>query len=132
MCGVGMNRDGLFGSGTDLVLGWGSGSIAVMMLHGALGGDVLAAWIPGGLLILLFSLPHLLGGAGTWPWLVSLSIVPAACGLPLLWFPDTPKYLYARKRRLSALDAIHFYHGAGENPRRVVRESEEELRLLTR
>ena len=53
-----MNRSWLFGSGTDLVLGCGIGSMAVMMLHGALGGDVLAAWMPGALLILLFSLPH--------------------------------------------------------------------------
>ncbi len=51
-------RGWLFGSGTDLVLGCGLGSMAIMVVQAGLGEDGLARWVPGALLVLLFSLPH--------------------------------------------------------------------------
>jgi len=51
-------RGWLFGSGTDLILGCGLGSMAIMVVQVVLGQDVLAGWVPGALLVLLFSLPH--------------------------------------------------------------------------
>jgi hypothetical protein len=53
-----MTRGWLFSSRTDLLLGCGIGSMAIMVVQGAVGGRVLAGWVPAGLLILLFSLPH--------------------------------------------------------------------------
>ena len=51
-------RAWLFGSVPDLILGCGLGSMAVMVAQVSLGEGDLARWVPGGLLILLFSLPH--------------------------------------------------------------------------
>jgi len=51
-------RAWLFGSGPDLILGCGLGSIAIMVVQMAVGEADLVRWVPGGLLILLFSLPH--------------------------------------------------------------------------
>jgi hypothetical protein len=48
----------LFGAGTDLLLGCGLGSMLVMLVQAGLGGEGLSAWVPGALLVLLFSLPH--------------------------------------------------------------------------
>ncbi|MED5260961.1 MAG: hypothetical protein VX574_00995 [Myxococcota bacterium] len=51
-------RDGwLFGPGIDLVLGCGLGSIAVSVAMGFQSTEI-ALWVPGALLVLLFSLPH--------------------------------------------------------------------------
>lgn len=51
-------RDGwLFGPGIDLVLGCGLGSIAVSVAMGFQASQI-ALWVPGALLVLLFSLPH--------------------------------------------------------------------------
>ena len=51
-------RDGwLFGPGIDLVLGCGLGSIAVSVAMG-FQASAIALWVPGALLVLLFSLPH--------------------------------------------------------------------------
>ena len=47
----------LFGAGSDLVLGCGLGSMAVMLAQVAVGPS-LPRLIPGALLILLFALPH--------------------------------------------------------------------------
>lgn len=59
MTQAGSDRRGwLFGSGVDLVLGCGLGSMAVMVGMAAVGQDALAGWVPGALLILLFALPH--------------------------------------------------------------------------
>jgi hypothetical protein len=58
MSGSAANRGWLFGSGTDLALGCGLGSMAVMVLQGAVGDQALARFVPGALLVLLFSLPH--------------------------------------------------------------------------
>ena len=52
------SRTWLFGPGTDLVLGCGIGSIAMLALQAGVGQRALAAWVPGALLILVFSLPH--------------------------------------------------------------------------
>ncbi len=59
MSDAGRHRRGwLYGSGVDLLLGCGIGSMAVMLLQAGLGRNVLATWVPGALLILLFALPH--------------------------------------------------------------------------
>ena len=47
----------LFGPSSDLILGCGLGSMAVMAVQ-SVAGDGLARFVPGGLLVLLFSLPH--------------------------------------------------------------------------
>ena len=51
-------RDGwLFGPGIDLILGCGLGSIAISVAMGFQATEI-ALWVPGALLVLLFSLPH--------------------------------------------------------------------------
>ncbi len=50
-------RQWLFGPGSDLLLGCGLGSIAIMVIQ-AWTGPALARWVPGALIILLFALPH--------------------------------------------------------------------------
>jgi tetratricopeptide (TPR) repeat protein len=47
----------LFGPARDLLLGCGLGWMAILVLHGLVGGE-LQRWIPGALLVLAFSLPH--------------------------------------------------------------------------
>ena len=47
----------LFGPGTDLFIGCGAAYALVALLHVGLGAS-LERWLPGGLLILLFSMPH--------------------------------------------------------------------------
>jgi Flp pilus assembly protein TadD len=59
MSNRGLGRQGwLFGSGTDLLLGCGLGSMAIMLVQVGLGEQQLSRWVPGALLVLLFSLPH--------------------------------------------------------------------------
>ena len=51
-------RGWLYGPGTDLVLGCGLGSMAVMALQAGVGQNALAGWVPGALIILVFAVPH--------------------------------------------------------------------------
>jgi hypothetical protein len=48
----------LFGSGVDLAIGCGVGSMALMAAMAAFGQRTIEAWVPGAMIILVFALPH--------------------------------------------------------------------------